>query len=138
MMRPRWRKVLSDLIGNLGRSILVVLSIAVGLFAIGILITNHRVIAEDMVTGYRAVNPANIMMVTTPFGDDLVDQVKGIKGVTEALGVHRVSLRVRTARGDWIPMDFNAIPDMDAQPINRVHRLAGVWPPEDKEAVSYT
>jgi putative ABC transport system permease protein len=135
MMRPRWRKVLSDLIGNLGRSILVVLSIAVGLFAIGILITNHRVIAADMVTGYRAVNPANIMLVTTPFGDDLVERVKGVKGVTDALGVHRVSLRVQTTRGDWIPMDFNAIPDMDTQPINRVHRLAGIWPPDDKEVV---
>jgi len=135
MMRPRWRKVLSDLIGNLGRSLLVVLSIAVGLFAIGILITNHRVIAEDMVTGYRAVNPANIMLVTTPFDDDLVERVKSVKGVRDALGVHKISLRVQTVHGDWIPMDFNAIPDMGTQAINRVHLLEGTWPPEDKEVV---
>ena len=33
-MRPRWRKVISDLIDNKVRTLLVVLSIAVGVFAI--------------------------------------------------------------------------------------------------------
>jgi len=47
--------------------------------------------------------------------------------------VHKISLRVQTVHGDWIPMDFNAIPDMDTQAINRVHLLEGTWPPEDKE-----
>jgi putative ABC transport system permease protein len=133
MMRPRWRKVFTDLTGNLGRSLLVVLSIAVGLFAIGILITNHRVIAEDMEAGYRAVNPANLMLLTTPFDDDLVERVKNVKGVQDAMAAYKVSLRVRSARGEWIPMDFNALEDMEAMPINRVSLLQGQWPPQEKQ-----
>ena len=36
MKRPRWQKVLTDLRGNLGRTALVIASIAVGLFAFGV------------------------------------------------------------------------------------------------------
>ncbi len=35
MIRPRWRKVLRDLWSNKTRTLLVVLSIAVGVFAVG-------------------------------------------------------------------------------------------------------
>ena len=35
MFSPRWRKVLRDLWGNRRRTLLVVLSIAVGVFAVG-------------------------------------------------------------------------------------------------------
>ena len=35
-MKPRWRKVLHDLFDNKGRTLLVVFSIAVGVFSIGV------------------------------------------------------------------------------------------------------
>ena len=47
-MRPRWKKVLADLWGNLTRSALVVASITIGLLAIGIIATIHFVITQDM------------------------------------------------------------------------------------------
>ena len=37
MLSPRWRKVLGDLWSNKTRTILVVLSIAVGVFAVGMI-----------------------------------------------------------------------------------------------------
>ena len=37
MLSPRWRKVLRDLWGNRARTMLVVLSIAVGVFAVGMI-----------------------------------------------------------------------------------------------------
>ena len=61
-MRPRWKKVLADLWGNLTRSALVVASITIGLLAIGIIATIHFVITQDMRTGYQAINPANIFI----------------------------------------------------------------------------
>lgn len=60
MNRPRWRKIFSDLWGNRSRSALVIASIMVGLFAIGVITLLYIVIAQDMRTAYRSVNPANI------------------------------------------------------------------------------
>ena len=40
-MRPRWKKIFSDLWGNKLRSFLVVASITIGLFAVGMITSMH-------------------------------------------------------------------------------------------------
>jgi putative ABC transport system permease protein len=47
-LRPRWNKVLSDLWGNRVRTILVVASVTVGLFAVGMIATTHGILSEDI------------------------------------------------------------------------------------------
>jgi putative ABC transport system permease protein len=53
-MKPRWRKVLHDLIDNKGRTLLVVLSIAVGVFSIGVIAGAYQIISNDMSVSYAA------------------------------------------------------------------------------------
>ncbi len=50
MLSPRWRKVLSDLTSNKTRTILVVLSIAVGVFAVGMIAGSRAILANDLAT----------------------------------------------------------------------------------------
>jgi putative ABC transport system permease protein len=69
------------------RSLLVVASIAVGLFAVGIIASSYAIISEDMRSGYAAVHPANIQILGGSFEQDLVDQVRRIEGVEHAEGV---------------------------------------------------
>lgn len=61
-LRPRWHKALADLWGNKVRSLLVIASISVGLFAIGMIATVHQVLSTDMRDGYAALEPANILV----------------------------------------------------------------------------
>jgi putative ABC transport system permease protein len=46
-MGPRWRKVLSDIWGNKTRTILVVLSIAIGVFAVGAVAHMNLIVGRD-------------------------------------------------------------------------------------------
>ena len=39
MMRPRWQKVFSDIWGHKSRSLLVIASITIGLFAVGLIVS---------------------------------------------------------------------------------------------------
>ncbi len=48
MRRPRWRKVWRDMWNNKQRTLLVVLSIAVGVFAIGTIATAHIILQRDL------------------------------------------------------------------------------------------
>ncbi|HFE67348.1 MAG TPA: hypothetical protein ENJ93_08800, partial [Chloroflexi bacterium] len=59
-LRPRWRKVTADLWDSKTRTILVVASIAVGVFAVGAIITAYVIMSEDIDKSYRNVSPANI------------------------------------------------------------------------------
>jgi putative ABC transport system permease protein len=133
-MRPRWKKVLTDLWGNKMRSFLVIASITVGLFAVGLIMNMLVINREDMETGYKAVNPANILIFVDAFDQDLVSRVRRLDGVAMAEGVRSFSLRVRSASGDWKSIDFQAFPDISEQQINRVRLLKGTWPPENRQA----
>ena len=84
MIRPRLRKVAMDVWSHRMRSLLVIASVTVGLFAVGVISTLHQVITADMRQGYAAVNPPNIRIVTSPIRDDLVDQVAAVDGVRQA------------------------------------------------------
>jgi len=58
-INPRWVKIINDIWGNKTRSMLVVLSIAVGVGVVG-MINNARIMIErDLYTPYQSGNPAS-------------------------------------------------------------------------------
>jgi len=135
MMRPRWHKVIADLLSNKVRSLLVVASIAVGLFAVGLIATIHIVLSADMRTSYIAVNPANIQVRVDSFDPDFVDRVRHLPGVRDASGAWLADMRIQTGPEKWTQINLKAGQDLDQMAINRVERVSGIWPPGDREIV---
>ncbi|HEX9012961.1 MAG TPA: ABC transporter permease, partial [Anaerolineaceae bacterium] len=133
MIRPRWRKVFADLWGNKARLVLVVASIAVGLFAIGLIATLHSQLSTDLRSGYAAVNPANIQISAGPFNQDLVDEVRHVPGVKDAAGVFNTSLRLKTGPNEWTAINIQAITNFRKMNINQVTLEQGAWPPKDHQ-----
>ena len=132
---PRWRKVVADLWGSRMRTLLVVASISVGLFAIGIIATIYSVIAADMRTGYTAVNAANVYIQAQLFNPDLIDHLQKVAGVRQVQGVRVTDLRVRDKQNDWQSIHFQAVADWKQMPMNRLTLKQGVWPPGKAQVV---
>lgn len=135
MMRPRWHKALADLWSNKMRSLLVIVSIAIGLFAVGLISTTHAWLGLAMRDGYAAQNPANIIITAAGFPADFVDRIRNLPDVQEAEGVALVSLRVQTGQDTSTPIDIQAFPEMDEKQINQLTLLEGKYPPADREIV---
>ncbi len=57
MLSSRWYKVIRDLWLNKTRTILVMLSNAVGDFALGAIATSREVLSRDLAESYVATNP---------------------------------------------------------------------------------
>ena len=70
MRSVRWRKVLRDLGTHPLRSVLVVLSIAVGVFAVGTIAGSDALLQRSMAEGYAASRPASATLFAAPFGFD--------------------------------------------------------------------
>jgi putative ABC transport system permease protein len=128
MIRPRWRKVFSDLWGNLTRSTLVVASITVGLFAVGVIGTMSLVISRDMRAGFSAVNPTNVLVQTYALEPELIERIERLEGVRQAEGAYTFGLRLEASPGEWISIDLKAVPDYSEVAINRPLLQAGRWP----------
>ncbi len=133
---PRWRKVLRDLLRNPTRTLLVVLSIAVGVIAVSVVMGGYAIIASDLPGAFDAINPAHARLYTQPFGTDLVDVVRRIPGVADAGGRRVVSAQVLVpdpadAAGatKWQALQLLVIDDFDDQRINIVRPESGAWPP---------
>ncbi|MHB9031988.1 MAG: ABC transporter permease, partial [Anaerolineae bacterium] len=134
-MRPRWNKVLADLWSNKTRSLLVIASITVGLFAIGMISTLHTVLGEDLRASYTRVNPANIIVRSTGFTQDWVKHIATLPGISQAEGAIYYPLRMEVGKDEYISVDIYAYPHYDQMHINQVTLLAGKWPPGNDEIV---
>jgi putative ABC transport system permease protein len=130
MLRPRWRKVLHDLWSNKARTLLVIASIAVGVFAIGVITGAYVLLSEDLSASYAAVNPANIDLITDPFGTAFVDAIRGMEGVAEAEGRRSAVVRVRIGPDAWDTLELVAIPDIDKATAISPHPAGPSRPPD--------
>ena len=122
-LRPRWTKVWSDLWNDRGRTGLVVASIAVGVFAVGLIITAYTVLAQDFNRGFEATNPPNIEIRTDPFLDDLVDVVGNVPGIRQVEG--RLMLTIRARRGTEGWRDLQLVGAPDSTRVNLLAPIAG-------------
>jgi putative ABC transport system permease protein len=134
MFSPRWRKVLRDLWLNKTRTLLVVLSIAVGVFAVGTIASSQIILSRDLTAAYLAANPASATFFTfDSFGDEVVKAVEHLDEVKEAEGRRRVTVRAKTGPDEWRLLYLIAIPDFDDVKIDKFDPEAGAWPPPDHE-----
>ncbi len=98
-IRPRWSKVFSDVWDSKLRTLLVVFSIAVGVFAVGMIAGAYEIISNDMSASYASTNPANIEIWTEPFADELVRALQNVSDVKEVEGRRFVGVRARPVDG---------------------------------------
>jgi putative ABC transport system permease protein len=132
---PRWSKILADLWADRTRSLLVVASIAVGVFAIGAIATTFVIYSEDVTVSYASAQPANIEVTTDLFDDALVRSVADMPGVALAEGRHMLSVRVSQDGVAWKPLDIVANKDFAASRINLITPVEGTVYPGDRQLV---
>lgn len=130
----QWHKVLNDLWGNKTRTLLIVFSIAVGLFATGALVSTRTVLASQMTNGYAATHPSSGTLHTLePFDQEFVRSVRAMKGVQDADGRRNMTFRVQAQSGKWLTLWLSAIADYEDMRVNRVWPQSGDWPPPERE-----
>jgi putative ABC transport system permease protein len=133
LLKPRWRKVLADLWEGKMRTLLVVASIAVGVFAIGGIVTTSVILGDDLNLSYASIHPANIEMVTTPFEEDFLRLVERVPGVARAEGRQSLSVRASKDGGAWLSLNLLAAKDTGATQINQLRPVAGETVPGKHE-----
>jgi putative ABC transport system permease protein len=136
MMRPRWRKVLHDLTGDFSRTALVVISIAVGVFSIGVIVGAYVIISHDMSASYAANNPMNIELRSAPFDNSLITIVQSVRGVSQVEGRRVFTMRTRLpGSSQWVALNMVAIDNFAKMQINLMHPISGTALPARNEVL---
>ena len=141
-LAPRWHKVVRDLTGHKLRTLLVVLSIAVGIFAIGVVMGGRGVLTREFDTDFLSSNAPSAEFTTTDFDSSLVRRVESRRDV-EAVEARR-SATVRytadampsTSTAGWNTAALWALPNFDSIKVQKITPLtASSWPPGPGEVV---
>ncbi len=138
MLNPRWKKVIGDLMSNPSRTLLVVLSIFIGVFSVGLITGTQAIVVREMNAVYQGANPANATISvsdTDSFDEDLVQTIENMDEVGEAEGRRNYSARVLSSAGEWKDITIVAIDDFDEVQINQFSPLAGAPQPGSKEVL---
>ena len=133
MIGPRWHKVLADLWGNKLRTLLVVASIAIGVFNVGLIVALSTLILEDMTTSYLASEPSHAVVYADGFQEDFLTTAERVKGVRAADSRRSANVKVLTESGDWIPLGLEVVRDFEDMRMDRIVPLEGKWPPGENE-----
>ncbi len=157
MLNTRWHKVLNDLTGNKTRTLLIVLSIAVGLFAVGTIVSARTLLSTEMARSYAAINPSDgIVRTVELFDEDFVRAVRAMPEVDDVDARRVLEVRARvmstdsTDGTDTLPLNpaqsaemtlrIFAVRDYDAMRVDLIFPSPGregpgvrAWPPPERE-----
>lgn len=129
-MNVLWQKIAADLFEHQARSLLAVLSLAAGLFAVGALFGMVDLQLQAMDAAHSAAIPSHInLILQRPVDSDQVSAVAKLPGVAAVEPVNQVSIRYRLGPDrPWILGTLVMRVDYGNQRFDRIQRVVGDWP----------
>ncbi|NCF69681.1 MAG: hypothetical protein GWP61_27350, partial [Chloroflexi bacterium] len=124
MIRTRWYKVLLDLWNNRGRTMVVALAIAVGVYSVGVIVDVQQMLLREYGNDQAGALISTATLYTTPFDDDLAARISQIPGVAAAEGRHSVRVYVYDALGQRKDLNITAVPNFENMQVDTVTPLA--------------
>ncbi len=132
-MNVRWIKVFRDIWSNKARTILVILSIAVGIFAVGTTLNAQKMVERDMNEPFAASNPASTTLYITPFDIDLAHAVEAMREIGQAEPRREETIQVYQSDDEWMDLKLTVVPDWDQVRINQFSIESGQNTPGSRE-----
>jgi putative ABC transport system permease protein len=119
-MNVRRTKVLRDLLVNKSRSLLVVLAVAVGVAAFGLMITGRVVLDENLRDAYAGTQPAHTVLSLSPFDDILLRHVQSLDYVRAVQARKVDQARILSGPDTWLSFEIQTLPDFKSTAINKL------------------
>ncbi|HCK67416.1 MAG TPA: hypothetical protein DHW49_14235, partial [Anaerolineae bacterium] len=110
-MSVRAKKIFRDLTVNKARSLLIILAVAIGVAAFGLMLTGRIVLEENLRDGYAATKPAQTILTLSAFDDDLLNSIHELDYVEESFAFRLDSARLQSSGDVWLSMEIYTLPE---------------------------
>lgn len=116
-------KIIRDLWLFKSRTLLVILSVTVGVAAFGMINTGQIILGQLVTEMYLRLEPAHAVITVQGVEEALVEELKSISGVAHVEARRRFFAKIRSDRGEWLPLMLFAIPDLAGMQISQPNWL---------------
>ena len=114
-MQPRWRKIWADFWGNKTRTVLVIMSIAVGVFAVGFVSSSYAILQKDMDSEFKKANSSEATIYCDPFKEELLNTLRQVPGVLMVEGRSSITTRTLVEPGKKAVMYILSVPPISSE-----------------------
>ncbi len=131
MMYTRWRKVWSDFWSSKTRTFLMILTILVGVFSVGLVNNMAQMMNHDMDADYFSAHPSEAKIYTGPIDETWVRSLRKIPGVGELEGRTLINGKWSQPDGMVINIQFSAVKSIKEQVVDQLKPadpLTGTFP----------
>lgn len=129
-MSVLWSKLWFDLWRRKTRTLLVIISVAAGVFSVGTIFGMDDQLVNRMDTAHQATYPSHInMFLFQSIDQDMANQLARIPGVGAVDITNQISMRYKRRQDkSWQPGMVASRPDYDDQLYDLITLKAGEWP----------
>lgn len=117
-MNVRTKKILRDVWLNKARSVLIILAVAIGVAAFGLMLTGRMVLEENLHDVYAHTNPAHVTINLSPFDDELLTLLSESNSIDSLQALRVDSARVQSDENHWLSFEIRTISDFDSIVVN--------------------
>ncbi|RPJ19004.1 MAG: ABC transporter permease, partial [Chloroflexi bacterium] len=124
-MSSRWKKVWADFWGNKSRTFLTIITIAVGVLAVGFNSNLGLYMNESMDGDYLSASPSEATIYAGPLDDDMVKVAREVPGVDAVEGRSSTSATVVRTDDKKVSIQFTAVEDPGKTTLNQLKPALG-------------
>lgn len=135
MSSLRWRFAWRDLWLHKGRTLAVILSIAIGVFTFGAILAAYNTMRTDMRINFLSIDPAHSVLHASLFDTDQADAVARMPQVAAAEGRSVTVVRFLKGGQERHDLQLIALDDYETNVIDRILPESGAWPPPKNAAL---
>lgn len=129
MLSPRWRKIWADLKVSKTRTALVVMSIVVGIFAVGSIAGTSAILDREIKGIWRDTIPSSADLITTVFDPSVAEQVEALPEIDTVQLRRSYDARVQLGNDEFADIRIFTVPDYEAINLNLIRQESGEFPP---------
>jgi putative ABC transport system permease protein len=139
-MNTALKKVWRDLWRNKGRTVMVILSIAVGVMAVGMVVSGNQLVIGQMASSHMASNPSHAMLwIAGVLDETTIRSLENIPGVAEVEGFAEASVQWKsTPDSEWQDGHIISYNDYENQKFDQITLLEGALPGDKMVGVEAT
>lgn len=129
-MKTAFKKVWRDLWRNKGRTVIVILSIAVGVMAVGMVTAGNKMVIDQMAKSHVDSNPSHAMLwIAGIVDEDTIRSLASVPGIKEIEGFGETDIRWKNSLNDeWEDGHIISFNDFENQQFDRLLLVDGRWP----------
>jgi len=138
-MKTAFKKVWRDLWHNKGRTVMVILSIAVGVMAVGMVVSGNQLVIGQMAQSHIESNPSHgILFLTGVLSEETVRSLERVPGIEGLEGYADAGIRWKTSLdGEWQDGHIISYSDFEKIKFDRMTLKEGGWPNDQFVSVEF-